>query len=117
MPLETEFPGGSGVSLVDPTNHSGWDAEVARLPGAGFFHTTAWARVLVDTHGYVPLYLTMRTGGRLSAVLPLREVSSWVSGRRAISLPLTDAVEPLGADAGIWSQFYAAARDLARDRR
>lgn len=116
MPLETEIPGGSGVLLIDPTKYPGWDDEMARLPGAGFFHTAAWARVLVETHRYSPLYLAVRNGSRLSAVLPLMEVSSWVTGRRAISLPFTDAVEPLGVNAEIWPRFYAAARQLADER-
>jgi CelD/BcsL family acetyltransferase involved in cellulose biosynthesis len=102
--------------LVDPTKHPDWDNQVGPLPNAGFFHTAAWARVLAETHSYAPLYLATRTGDRLSAVLPLMEVSSWLTGCRAISLPFTDAVEPLGADAETWPRLYAAARNLARER-
>lgn len=116
MPLETELPGGSGVLVIDPTSHPGWDEEVAQLPGAGFFHTSAWARVLAETHDYTPLYLVLKTGNRLSAVLPLMEVSSWVTGCRAISLPFTDAVEPLGMNSETWARLYAAARHLASER-
>lgn len=116
MPLENKLSGGN-VLPADPLTHPDWDRLVARLPGAGFFHTTAWARVLVETHGYSPHYLTVRSGDELKAVLPLMEVSSWLTGRRGISLPFTDAVEPLGTDTQALAQLYAEARRQAAERR
>jgi len=115
MPLETNFSGGE-FHLADPTAYPDWDRHVALLPGAGFFHTAAWARVLVETHGYSPQYLVFQSGGRLTAVLPLMEIASWLTGRRGVSLPFTDAVEPLGTDAGALAQLYGEARRLAGER-
>jgi len=44
-----------------------WDAQVAALPGAGFFHSSAWARVLHATYGYQPLYLAETDSARLQS--------------------------------------------------
>ena len=85
MPLETELPKGSGVLLVDPTKQPDWDDQVLQLLGAGFFHTTAWARVLHATYGYRPYYLATPASGPLNSVLPLMEVASWLTGRRGVS--------------------------------
>lgn len=115
MSLENKFSG--ELLRVDPLAVPDWDQQVASLPGAGFFHRAAWARVLVETHGYSPQYLVMRSGDRFTAVLPLMEISSWLTGRRAVSLPFTDAVEPLSTDGAALATLYAEVRRLAPARR
>lgn len=83
------------LQLSNPLAITGWDAEIGSLPQATFFHTAAWARVLWDTYGYNPIYLTLRIGGKIAAVLPVMEVSSWLTGKRGVSLPFSDDVEIL----------------------
>lgn len=105
------------ITSQDPRLISEWDTEVAALPGAEFFHSQAWARVLGDSYGYTPYYLTARVGTRLTGLLPLMEVDSWVTGRRGVSLPFSDACAAVGNDAATIEQLTDAAWTLGRKHR
>jgi len=83
---------------------------VALLPGTTFFHSSAWARVLIDTYGYKPVYFVSEQAQRLVSVLPMLEVDSWLTGRRGVSLPFTDECQPLVPDAPAFEALFAAAR-------
>jgi hypothetical protein len=83
------------LQTLNPLDRPDWDDLLAPFPGASIFHTAAWARTLVDGYGYAPRYVAAMEQGRLAALLPLMEVSSWLTGRRGVSLPFTDYCEPL----------------------
>ena len=40
--------------------------------------------MLNSTYGYEPVYFSLSEAGRLHSVLPMMEVNSWLTGRRAI---------------------------------
>ncbi len=86
------------MQIVNPLDISSWDDQIARFPGAGIFHTAAWARVLAESYGYTPTYFVAFHKGELSAVVPMMDVKSWLTGRRGVSLPFTDYVSPLALD-------------------
>lgn len=110
-------PGAAGIRPLNPLASSVWDEEVRALDGATFFHSSAWANILHATYGYLPTYLAKTDArGRLTALLPLMEVSSWLTGRRGIGLPFTDLAEPLCADAPVFGELHAAALALGRTR-
>lgn len=109
-------PDPAGVSVLNPLTREDWDRQLLTLPGAGFFLTTAWARVLHDTYGYQPMYQARLEAGRLQSLLPLMEVDSWLTGRRGIGLPFTDLVEPPSANADVFQQLFQAALALAKAR-
>ena len=75
---------------VNPLLHPDWDALLTRRPDFSFFHGAAWNRVLVETYGFNPVWQADGT-----ALLPLMEVDSWLTGRRGIALPFTDDCAPL----------------------
>ena len=66
--------------------------------GGSFFHTSFWARVLHDSYGYRPCYPTRVHNGAFTALLPLMEVRSFLTGRRGVSLPFTDYCDPIISD-------------------
>lgn len=77
------------VNLDNPLDHLDWDARLLSEGQGSIFHSAAWARVLVETYSFRPFYLTTDVcGSRL--VVPIMEVSSWLTGRRGVSLPFTD---------------------------
>jgi hypothetical protein len=88
LSVRTRSAAGS-LTRVDPISGSSWDELITRHPRATIFHTSAWARVLVDTYGYKPHYFAAECAGEPTAMCVL-EVNSWVTGRRGISLPFTD---------------------------
>jgi CelD/BcsL family acetyltransferase involved in cellulose biosynthesis len=83
--------------ILNPAEDQTWDGLLLSHPGYTFFHSSAWAKVLVDTYHYQPLYFVLRQGRQLVFLLPLMEVSSWLTRARGVSLPFTDYCEPLGS--------------------
>jgi len=83
------------VRAVDPLADPEWDRWVAGHPQATPFHHSAWARVLVRSYGHRPRFLAFLRRGRPAALLPMMEVNSVVTGRRAVCLPFADVCPPL----------------------
>lgn len=52
-----------------------------------------------------------------SAMLPLMEVDSWLTGRRGIALPFTDDCEPLHSDPAAIRRLIQAAVELGKARK
>jgi hypothetical protein len=93
-----QVPARDEVQALNPFEIKDWDSQVACIPGATFFHSLAWARVLQSTYGFRPHYFSTAKAGRIDSLLPVMAVESWLTGRRGVSLPFSDACEPLGAD-------------------
>lgn len=83
------------LEVVDPTRFPGWDERLACHPDATVFHTSAWARLLLETYAYLPKYFTFIEQDRLVGLLPFMEIRSWITGTRGVSLPFTDASAPI----------------------
>jgi CelD/BcsL family acetyltransferase involved in cellulose biosynthesis len=103
------------LACVDPLEDPDWDRQLGAFPDATAFHTAAWARVLERSYGYRPRYLAIRREGRISALLPLMEVASPLTGRRGVSLPFTDCCEPLTSVDGDDQELSDAACRMARE--
>jgi hypothetical protein len=87
----------SAPVILNPIDDPAWDELLLSHPGYTFFHGSAWAKVLVDTYHYKPLYFVLCDGGQLVFLLPMMEVRSWFTRPRGVSLPFTDFCEPLGS--------------------
>lgn len=86
--------------IVDPTEYAGWDNLLLSTPGHSFFHASAWARVLKESYGYTPMYFASIENGQFSALVPVMEVNSFLTGKRGVSLPFTDYCEPIVKEDG-----------------
>jgi FemAB-related protein (PEP-CTERM system-associated) len=64
-----------------------WDAFVLACPQATFFHRAGWQRILADVFHHQTHFLYAVTDGRISGVLPLAEVKSFLFGHALTSLP------------------------------
>jgi hypothetical protein len=105
------------MMTVDPLGCADWDTWVAAHPRGTIFHGAGWARVLRDTYGHRPFYFARFQGQQLAGVLPVMEVSSWLTGWRGVSLPFTDycpALESAGSEA---EELYQRAMECGRQRR
>jgi Acetyltransferase (GNAT) domain len=80
---------------MNPLVDSEWDDAIRIHPDATIFHSTAWARVLVDTYGHRPCYAQMSLNGSLLALVPMMEVQSVLTRSRGICLPFSDYCAPL----------------------
>ena len=61
---------------MNPLVDSEWDDAISTHPDATIFHSTAWARVLVDTYGHRPCYVQVSLNGSLLALVPMMEVQT-----------------------------------------
>lgn len=86
--------------IIDPTLYPGWNDLIASSPQCTFFHSSNWAGALKDSYSYKPLYFAGREGRSMSALVPVMEVKSVISGKRGVSIPFTDRCEPIAGDAG-----------------
>ena len=86
------------VYQVHPLQDPRWAEFVDRHPGSSVFHTVAWLDALYRTYGYEPIaYTTAPPGISLEDGLVFCRVTSWLTGRRLVSLPFSDHCEPLMA--------------------
>jgi hypothetical protein len=83
------------ASLMNPLVHREWDDAISTHPDATIFHSTAWARVLVDTYGHRPCYVQISLNGGLLALVPMMEVQSVLTRSRGVCLPFSDYCTPL----------------------
>jgi CelD/BcsL family acetyltransferase involved in cellulose biosynthesis len=84
------------VHQIQPLTDPRWDQFLSRHPRASVFHTTAWLKALRQTYDYEPVvFTTSPPGADLQNGFPACRVSSWVTGRRLVSLPFSDHCEPL----------------------
>ena len=82
------------------------------------FHTPDWLEALRRTYGYEPFVLTTSPPGReLANGVVCCNVSSWLTGRRIVSLPFSDHCDPLVDEPTELCCILAALRDKWKDSR
>ena len=86
------------IQILDPLRDPAWDERVITAARCSIFHTSSWARVLADSYGYRPHYAGVVRNGDMTALLPVMEVSSFLTGKRGVSLPFTDQCEPVTSE-------------------
>ena len=82
------------IQIINPIEYPNWDNLLRTNDQATFFHTSAWAKVLTESYRYKPLYFTVIENAKLSALIPIMEINSLLTGKRAVSLPFTDECHP-----------------------
>lgn len=100
------------IREIDPLRHPAWVQLVARHGRASVFHTPAWLEALRRTYGYEPVVLAVTsTAGEVRGGVVFCRVSSWITGRRMVSLPFSDHCEPLVHDNDELGYLLTALRD------
>jgi len=81
---------------LDPTKDARWSRFVELHPKASVFHTVGWLQTLQHTYGYEPLaFTTSPPDTELANGIAFCYITSWLTGRRLVSLPFSDHCEPL----------------------
>ncbi|MGB5157678.1 lipid II:glycine glycyltransferase FemX [Desulfobacterium sp. N47] len=93
----------SDFQILNPEIYEKWDDEIDMLQNCSFFHSIAWSKVLSDSYDYRPCYFVSYDKKKLSSVVPIMDIKSFLTGRRGVSLPFTDYCDPLISE-GINSQ-------------
>ena len=102
---------------MNPLVDKEWDNAISMHPDATIFHSTAWARVLVDTYGHRPCYVQMSLNGSLLALVPMMEVQSVLTRSRGICLPFSDYCAPLTFSTFGHELVAQKLQQIARERR
>src|SRR5450759_5245704 len=99
----------TAVYQIQPLQDLRWAELVDKHPRSSVFHTVAWLEALHRTYRYQPIvYTTSPPGSSMEDGLVLCRVTSWITGRRLISLPFSDHCDPLCGDAGDELVFVSA---------
>jgi hypothetical protein len=102
------------VYRLDPLTDPRWPRFVESHADASVFHTRGWLEALRRTYGYEPLaFTTSPPHAELSSGIAVCRISSWLTGRRLVSLPFADHCEPLTASPSDGSTLIASLRDFA----
>lgn len=101
------------IKIINPLEVPNWNEQVAELPGATIFHTANWARVLVETYNYTPRYFCTFSNNQLTSLIPMMEINSFVTGKRGVSLPFSDRVDPLVADQATFETMFERLKKYA----
>jgi hypothetical protein len=79
------------VFRIDPLHDPRWRKFTETHPLATIFHSGPWLAALKRTYGYeVSALTTSRPGEAIANGLVFCQVSSWLTGRRLVSLPFSD---------------------------
>jgi len=85
------------VYSIDPTQDPRWAEFVSRNEQSSIFHTREWLLALRHTYRYDPIVFTTTSPAELQIAngIVFCQVSSWLTGRRLVSLPFSDHCQPL----------------------
>lgn len=102
------------ISIIDPRTSPDWDAFVETHPDATVFHTSSWARVLLDSYTYRPLYHVRRDeSGAIQSAVALMQVDGRLTKRRLVGLPFSDLCPPLLEAGSESAGLVSAVKDAA----
>jgi FemAB-related protein (PEP-CTERM system-associated) len=101
----------------DAEGAAAWDAFVLASPKATFFHRAGWQTVLRESFGHHTHFLLARREGRITGVLPLAHVKSWLFGNALASLPFAVYGGVAADDKASAAALEARAEQLARELR
>ena len=83
--MKKELSGHSlSAELVNPLAENSWEETITMHRDATIFHSTAWARVLVDTYRHRPCYAQISLNGNLQGLVPIMDVKSVLTGARGV---------------------------------
>jgi Acetyltransferase (GNAT) domain len=105
------------IKIVNPLHEASWNASILSHRDYCFFHGASWAEVLQTTYGYTPSYFCNYDQERLTAMLPVMEVNSTLTGRRGVCLPFTDECSPLVSDAALYPGLFRKVIEHGRARK
>ncbi len=100
------------VYKVNPIEDERWGEFLQKHPASSIFHTPGWLEALRRTYGYQPVAFTTTPPDRpLTNGSVFCRISSWLSGRRLVSLPFSDHCAPLVESAEQLPPLLASLRE------
>lgn len=96
------------LQVLNPAWDPAWPEYLRLFPSSGLFHSQQWIRSVSDGCGLpVSGYVTRDQSGEPQRLIAFSEIDDFV-GRRIVSLPFSDACDPLVKSSAAWRQFLVA---------
>lgn len=103
---------------IDPLQDPRWQVFTEASPNSTVFHSASWLQALATCYGYKPIALsTTPAGAPLGNALVFCSVRSRLTGNRFVSLPFSDACEPLFNDPADFCELLENAIDKVGKNR
>jgi len=67
---------GYNLDIVNPIENPKWDDLLLSSEGYSFFHSSFWARTLLESYNFTPRYFARTYENRLSVLVPMMEVNN-----------------------------------------
>lgn len=96
----------SDIQIINPIEYPNWDNLLKGTVGDVFSNSSAWAKTLYESYNYKPIYFTVFEKNRLSALIPVIEINSRLTGLRGVSLPFTDYCNPIIDDENQFTHLF-----------
>jgi CelD/BcsL family acetyltransferase involved in cellulose biosynthesis len=91
-----QLAGVDGACVIHPVTDSRWADLADDAPNATAFHHPLWLRLIRNSYRYpISAVCVADADGQLLAGLPIATVSSWLTGRRLVSVPFSDICGPI----------------------
>ena len=106
------------IHQINPIHDRRWGTFVERHPLSSVFHRSEWLEALRRTYDYEPVvYTTSAPHEELRDGLAFCVVSSWLTGKRLVSLPFSDHCDPLLAEGDMASALLEEMRKEQKKRK
>jgi FemAB-related protein (PEP-CTERM system-associated) len=102
------------LAVANAAAAAAWDEFVLACPQATFFHRAGWQTILRDVFKHDTYFLAAKSDGRITGVLPLAHVRSWLFGSALTSLPFAVYGGVAADDQASADALEAEAQRLAR---
>ena len=112
-----ELPAAAKVEVSTDVREAEWDAFVIAQPSATGYHRWAWRRVFERAFCHETRYLAAREHDRITGVLPLVILDSWLFGRFVVSLPFVNYGGVLATGSEVATALVDAAVAVGRQHR
>lgn len=96
------------VRTIDPLTDPAWRDLLIECPAAGLFHSPPWIRAVVDAYGFrIRGYIATTPSGAAAGAVACCEIDDF-AGRRLVSVPFSDACDPLVTSVDAWQELLSA---------
>lgn len=106
------------VKIINPSKDKRWGEFVKNHPEGTVFHLSNWAEVMIKTYNFKPYYFVFEDeSGNIKGGLPFFLVDNGIYGKKLISVPFTDCVNPLISSEKDYQEFFEKILELYKTEK
>lgn len=81
--------------IIEPTIYPNWNNFIKTHFDPDIFHSKEWCLVLKSAYSFIPYYFFVQKDLQPTVIIPVMEINSMITGKRAVGLPFSDFSHPL----------------------